>query len=50
MIKTKILFLGYSSFLKRRVLPSLKKNKKIDYCICSKSNKKILKIEFFIVI
>ena len=47
MIKTKILFLGYSSFLKRRVLPSLKKNKKIDYCICSKSNKKNIKNRIF---
>ena len=47
MIKTKILFLGYSSFLKRRVIPSIKKNKKINYCICSKSNKKNVKNKIF---
>ena len=47
MIKTKILFLGYSSFLKRRVIPSVKKNKKINYCICSKSNKKNIKNKIF---
>ena len=40
MKKIKILFFGYSSFLKRRVIPSIKKNKKIDYVICSKSKKK----------
>jgi NDP-hexose-3-ketoreductase len=39
MTDTKILILGYSSFIKRRVIPSLKKNKKIKYCICSESNK-----------
>ena len=39
MKKTKILIIGYSSFVRRRVIPSLKKNKKINYCICSKSNK-----------
>tara|TARA_B100001093_G_C26708070_1_gene962173 strand:+ start:183 stop:1112 length:930 start_codon:yes stop_codon:yes gene_type:complete len=47
MIKTKILFLGYSSFLRRRVLVALKKNKKIDYSICSKSNKKNLNNKIF---
>ena len=39
MTDTKILILGYSSFIKRRVIPSLKKNKKIKYGICSESNK-----------
>ena len=40
MKKTKLLIIGYSSFARRRILPSLKKNDKIDYCICSKSNNK----------
>ena len=39
MVKTKLLIIGYSSFAKRRILPSLKKNQKFNYCICSKSNK-----------
>ena len=39
MLKTKLLIIGYSSFVRRRVLPSLKKNKKINYYICSKSQK-----------
>ena len=39
MVKTKLLIIGYSSFAKRRILPSLKRNKKFNYCICSKSNK-----------
>jgi predicted dehydrogenase len=47
MIKTKILFLGYSSFVRRRVISALKKNKKIEYCICSKSNKKNIKNKIY---
>lgn len=39
MKKIKLLIIGNSSFVKRRVIPSLKKNKKIKYCICSKSSK-----------
>jgi len=39
MSKTKLLIIGYSSFVRRRVEPSLKKNKLFDYCISSKSNK-----------
>lgn len=39
MKKTRLLIIGYSSFARRRLIPSLNKNKKIDYCICSKSNK-----------
>ena len=39
MSKTKLLIIGYSSFVRRRVEPSLKKNKLFEYCICSKSNK-----------
>ena len=39
MVKTKLLIIGYSSFVRRRVLPSLKKNKQINYYICSKSQK-----------
>lgn len=38
MSKTKLLILGYSSFARRRLIPSLKKMKNIDYYICSKSN------------
>ena len=40
MKKTKILFFGYSSFLKRRIIPSIKRNDKIEYFICSKSQKR----------
>ena len=43
MKKTQLLILGYSSFLKRRVIPAIKKMKNIEYCICSKSNKINLK-------
>jgi len=39
MSKTKLLIIGYSSFVRRRVEPSLKKTKLFDYCISSKSNK-----------
>jgi len=39
MSKIKLLILGYSSFTRRRLLPSIKKNKKIKYYICSKSQK-----------
>ena len=38
--KTKILFLGNSSFLQRRILPAIKKIKKLEIYICSKSSKK----------
>ena len=37
--KTKILFLGNSSFLQRRILPAVKKIKKLEILICSKSSK-----------
>ena len=39
MKKTQLLILGYSSFLKRRVIPAIKKLKDVEYSICSKSNK-----------
>ena len=39
MEKTKLLIIGYSSFVRRRVIPSLRKNKNLNFCICSKSNK-----------
>ena len=39
MAKTKLLIIGYSSFAKRRLIPSLDKNKNFNYCFCSKSNK-----------
>lgn len=39
MAKTKLLIIGYSSFAKRRLIPSLNRNNKFSYCICSKSNK-----------
>ena len=39
MPKIKLLIIGYSRFAKRRLIPSLKKNKKINYYICSKSKK-----------
>jgi len=39
MNKKKILFLGYSSFLQRRVLPAVKKFKNLQISICSKSSK-----------
>ena len=47
MKKIKILILGYSSFVKRRVLPALKNNKALHISICSKSNKKSLKNKIF---
>ena len=34
----KILILGYSSFVRRRVAPTLKKNKNVNFCICSLSS------------
>ena len=43
MRKIQLLILGYSSFVKRRVLPAIKKIQKIEYFICSKSNKINLK-------
>ena len=39
MTKTKLLIIGYSSFAKRRLIPSLDKNKNFNYCFCSKSKK-----------
>jgi len=39
MAKTKLLFIGYSSFARRRLIPSINRNNKFNYCICSKSNK-----------
>ena len=47
MKNTKILIIGYSSFARRRIIRSLKKNKKINYCVCSKSNKINLKKKIF---
>ncbi len=47
MPKTKLLIIGYSSFARRRLIPSLKRNKKFNYCICSKSNKINNKIKIF---
>lgn len=38
-MKKKILILGYSSFVKRRILNSLRKIKNLEIYICSKSNK-----------
>ena len=38
-MKKKILVIGYSSFVRRRVIKSLKKIKKLDIFICSKSNR-----------
>ena len=38
-MKKKILILGYSSFFRRRVLPSISKIKNLKIFICSKSNK-----------
>ena len=43
MKKIQLLILGHSSFIRRRVLPSVKKIQKIKYFICSKSNKINLK-------
>ena len=43
MKKIQLLILGYSSFMRRRALPSIKKIQKIKYFICSKSNKINLK-------
>ena len=43
MKKIQLLILGHSSFVRRRVLPSVKKIQKIKYFICSKSNKINLK-------
>ena len=37
MKKIKVLIFGYSSFAKRRIIPSFKKNKKISFAICSNS-------------
>jgi len=42
MKKIKLLLIGNSSFAKRRLIPSLKKNNQIEFCICSKSSKKNL--------
>jgi len=39
MKRVRILILGYSNFMQKRVLPYIIKNKNIDYCICSKSQK-----------
>ena len=33
----KLLIIGYSNFVKKRLIKSIKKNKKIDYRICSKT-------------
>ena len=52
MKKINILILGYSSLARRRLIPSLKKIKYIDYSICSKSfktdkKKKILYNDYY---
>ncbi len=47
MRNVKILILGYSSFVRRRVIPALKKNKKIEFCICSESHNINLKKKIF---
>ncbi len=39
MKKIQLLVLGYSNFLRRRVLPAIKKIRDIEFSICSKSNK-----------
>ena len=39
MKKIQLLILGHSSFMKRRVLPAIKKIKSLEYFICSKSSK-----------
>ena len=46
-MKKKILVIGYSSFVRRRVIKSLKKIKKLDIFICSKSNKTNKKEKIF---
>lgn len=43
MKKTRLLILGYSSFLRRRVIPAIRKIKNLEYSVCSKSNKINLK-------
>jgi hypothetical protein len=50
MPKTKLLIIGYSSFVRRRIEPSLKKNKLFDYCISSKSNKINKNKKFYLTI
>ena len=47
MKNVKILILGYSSFIRRRVMSALKKNKKIEFCICSESHNIDLKKKIF---
>ncbi len=39
MKKTKLLIIGYSKFVEKRLIYSIKKIRKIDYRICSKSKK-----------
>lgn len=38
-MKKKILIIGYSSFVRRRIIKSLGKIKNLEIYICSKSNK-----------
>ena len=47
-MKKKILILGYSSFFRRRVLPSISKIKNLKIFICSKSNKINLKKNIYL--
>ena len=47
MKKTQLLILGNSSFLRRRVIPAIKKLRDIEYTICSKSNKINFKKKIF---
>ena len=39
MKKIKLLIIGYSKFVEKRLIKSIKKIKKIDYRVCSKSKK-----------
>ena len=39
MKKIKLLIVGYSKFVEKRLINSIKKIKKIDYRVCSKSKK-----------
>ena len=39
MKKIRILLIGYSSFARRRIIPSFLRNNRVVFCISSKSNK-----------
>ena len=40
MKRIKLLIIGYSKFVEKRLIKSIKKIKKIDFRVCSKSKKK----------